>query len=145
MLRLDQPLVAEIFEVIFERAGFAVIERLAEVRRADDAESSRFAQELLFLRAQLKSDDVADSPRRPARVCRGNRAAAFTRHVLSGFTVLALYELGATANVGTLLVSRVQVMMDGIFGYAASRRTDIVSTRSRSVSLAATWLFLGNL
>ena len=103
MLDLDEVLVAEVLQIVFEWASFAVVERLAEIRCADDAEATGLAQELLLFRTKFQTDDVAGGTRRTARVCRGNRAAVLTWDVLSRFTVSMLCGLAVSASVGSLL------------------------------------------
>jgi hypothetical protein len=138
VLGFDQPLVAEILEVVFEGTGFAVVKRLAEVRRADDAKAPGFAEELLLLRAQLQANDVAGGTRRTARVRRGNRAATLAGCFLRMLTALALDRRTAPARIGGTSVQRFQPMEDRVVGQLPHGRI------RGAVTLAAPGLFLGD-
>jgi hypothetical protein len=121
--RLDQPLIAEIPEVILQRTRFTVVQRLAEVRCADDAKASSFAQELLLLGAKFQPNDVAGGTHRTARVCRRNRTAALARHIAWLLYALALCLGTCPARIaGTFrgaMLQRLQAVKDGIVGRLA--------------------------
>lgn len=119
MCRFDKSFIAEIAKVVFHRSAFAVVECLAQVRRADDAKAASLAQELFFLWAHLKTGDIASRPRRTPGIVGGNRTAALPRDAARCLRLPA-FRLGTCpAVVGSAFLQRLQTMEDGVIGQLA--------------------------